>query len=354
LSFLLFLLGIRITPWAFGQQDLNEIMANLQAVRLTDIQLNQLAGATGFKPYVLNPVLAPGRSSTGDFDAGALGTCTVVKAGHVYHMYYEAWGKLGNEGSRADYGTLQIGHAVSLDGVHWAKDPDNPVLRKGLAGEWDCDGTWDPCVIYEDGLFKMWYGGEIAGSDDWGYATSTDGTHFVKQARLSHLGQVEDDRVVHDRQRGEYFIFYWNREKAHWDDVMKGPPGAPSGLFVARSSNETNFDFAHAVRLTVEGQAWPVKYSQVIRDGNRWVMFYGEAKLRGIPTETGMAVSDDLLTWKKAAFPVIQGHDAVVMEVAPSLWFMYYGPEPYFDMPECDIRLAVYKGQLSAIGSGRK
>ena len=149
-------------------------------------------------------------------------------------------------------------------------------------------------------------------------------------------------------------MFYWDRAKADWNEVMKGPPLAPSGLFVARSPNETNFDFSNAVRLTVQGQAWPVKYSQVIRDKNRWVMFYGEAKLRGIPSKTGMAVSDDLLTWKKAEFPLIRGHDAAVIEAAPDLWLMYYGPEGYFDMPECDIRLAVYKGKLSDIGNGGK
>ena len=354
---LLFGLGMQAPLSAVGQQGLNEILKNLKTISLSEPQLRQLATSTVFKPYVLNPVLAPGKRSQGDWDAGALGTPCVIKAGGIYHMYYEAWGKLGKEGRHADYLTLQIGHAVSLDGVHWAKDPSNPVLPKGGEGQWDHGGTWDPFVIYEDGLFKMWYGGNDDGKTvdrcEWGYATSTDGAHFVKLGQFSHLGQVEDDRVVHDRQRGEYFMFYWDRAKADWNEVMKGPPVAPSGLFVARSNNETNFDFSNAVRLTIQGQAWPGKYSQVIRDGKRWVMFYGEAKLRGIPSKTGMAVSDDLLTWKKAAFPLIRGHDAAVVEAAPGLWLMFYGPEGYFDMPECDIRLALFNGTLGELAETR-
>jgi hypothetical protein len=350
LRFVLLVAGIQVAPSAFGQQSLGDILKDLKIISLSERQLRQLAGTKGFKPYVLNPVLAPGKASKGECDAGALGTPCVIKTGGLYHMYYEAWGKLGKEGSRDQYVTLQICHAVSLDGVHWAKDPANPVLPKGTGKDWDHDGTWDPFVIYKDGMFKMWYGGENAGSDDWGYATSTDGTHFAKQGQISHLGHVEDDRVVYDNKRGEYFMFYWDRAKAPWDEVMKGPPGAPSGLFVARSKDETNFDFSNAVRLTIQGQPWPGKYSQVIWDKNRWVMFYGEAKLRGIPSKTGMAVSDDLLTWKKAAFPVIRGHDAGVIEAAPGLWLMYYGPEGYFDMPECDIRLAIYQGALENLG----
>jgi len=30
---------------------------------------------------------------------------------------------------------------------------------------------------------------------------------------------------------------------------------------------------------------------------------------------------------------------------------MYYGPDGYFDQKDCDIRLVVYKGKLSALGS---
>ena len=48
-------------------------------------------------------------------------------------------------------------------------------------------------------------------------------------------------------------------------------------------------------------------------------MFYGEAKVRGIPSATGLAFSENLFDWKKAAFPLIRGHDAEVIEAAPGL-----------------------------------
>ena len=50
-------------------------------------------------------------------------------------MYYEAWGIRGH--SSQDYRSLQIGHATSRDGLHWTKDPANPVLPKGSGNAWD-------------------------------------------------------------------------------------------------------------------------------------------------------------------------------------------------------------------------
>ena len=150
--------------------------------------------------------------------------------------------------------------------------------------------------------------------------------------------------------KGEYRYYYWDRDKAPWDDVMKGPP-APSGLFVATSKNEKDFDFDHAERIAIEGQAWPGKYSHVLPYHDGWVMFYGEAVIRGKPSSTGIAFSEDGHHWKKGAFPIVVGHDAEVVEAAPNLWLMYYGPNTYFDWPECDLNLAIYDGPLEKLAA---
>ncbi len=175
----------------------------------THEQLQQMAGKDDFKPFDGNPVLRPG--AKGEWDAGALGTMNVLKVGDVLHLYYEAWGVRSSKSDNwSEFASLQIGHATSPDGIHWTKDPANPVLPKGGENDWDRDGTWDPFVLYENGVFKMWYG---AGQKqcDWGYAVSTDGVHFVKKGQISHIGQVEDDFVVHDPASGHYFMYYRDR-----------------------------------------------------------------------------------------------------------------------------------------------
>ena len=325
----------------------------ISAMLTASIGCNQEAPLK-FKDYAEDPVvLAPG--AKGEWDAGALGSMTLLKADDVYHMYYEAWGSLSHDGGEEEYISLQIGHATSKDGIEWEKDPANPVIPYGAEGEWDRDGTWDPFVIYEDGIFKMWYGGGVGSHCDWGYATSTDGVHFEKKGQISFLGNLEDIHVVHNPGDGRYYLYYWDRAQAPWNDVMDSIPPLPSGLFMAISEDETNFDFENAQRLKVKGQDWPVKYSHVIREGDEWVMFYGESVTRGNPSSTGIATSTDLINWTKRVFPVVKGHDAEILKMGEDDWYLYYAPDAYFDMPDCDIRLAVYRGELiDLFGNGKE
>lgn len=299
-------------------------------------QVRKLAGTNRWAVYPNNPVLRPG--APGTWDASALGSMTVFKAEGMFHLYYEAWGVRGN--SAGDYSTLQIGHATSHDGVHWTKDPANPVLPKGSGDDWDRNGTWDPFVLHEDGVFKMWYGGGMDNHCDWGYAASTDGVRFVKKGRLSHLGNVEDDHVVHDKTSGLYFMYYWDRKHE------------PMGLFRAQSPNETDFDFAHAEPIRIEGLKYPAmyKFTHVFQDVGLWYMFFGEFVRPGCKgCRTGYATSSDGLHWTVRNAHLLIGQDGEVLKVADDLWLMYYGPDGYFDQQGCDIRLAVYQGRLSAL-----
>ncbi|MFC1605026.1 hypothetical protein ACFL5F_08375 [Planctomycetota bacterium] len=108
-------------------------------------ELRKLAGKGRWAKYAGNPVLEPG--AKGQRDSWTLATMNVLKVGQMCHMYYEA----GSKGV-IDF---QIGHAISADGIHWVKDPANPVIPFGQHGQWDDKETWDPFVLYEDGLFKM-------------------------------------------------------------------------------------------------------------------------------------------------------------------------------------------------------
>lgn len=298
--------------------------------------------AGGWQKYTYNPVIPLG--TAGAWDGGAIGSMTVVKVGEIYHLYYEAWGVRGD--SDKDYSTLQIGHAISTDGIHWVKDPTNPVVPKGTGNDWDRNGTWDPSVIYENGVFKMWYGGGMDPYCDWGYAISTDGVHFIKHGRLSHLGHVEDDHVVHDRASGCYFMYYWDRQHE------------PEGLYCAQSRDETNFDFANARPIYLKGvpyQTTMYKFPNVFQENGQWVMYFGEF-IRPSCTGcwTGYATSKDGLNWQVQNPQVMLCHDAFVVKMAYNLYYMYYGPDGYFDQKGCDIRLAVYRGELTALAGKAK
>jgi len=314
------------------------------------------AETTGsFTDYADDPVVfATGKP--GEWDDGAIGSFVILRVEDTYHMYYEAWSTKVVESGETDldYTSLQVGHATSIDGISWVRDPSNPVIPLGAEGEFDWQGTWDPYVIYDEGKFKMWYGGRVETNGnprvvcDWGYAESTDGSRFNKMGRISQVGGMEDLSVLRNPEDGKYYMFYWNRMIAPWDEVMDGLP-SPSGLTVAVSDDEINFNFDNAHVIYIEGQEWPVKFPQVIRDKDKWIMVYGEAKVRGEQASTGIAVSEDLYNWEKAVFPLIKGHDVEILNMGNDQWHIYYAPDAYFDMLYADIRLATYEGELSGL-----
>jgi hypothetical protein len=289
----------------------------------------RLAGKTGWSVYAGNPIIEPGKK--GEWDSWAVMSMTVVKVGDTFHLYYE--------GGLTGCGDLQIGHATSDDGLHWVKDPANPVLRPGKSGQWDEGATWDPFVLYEDGVFKMWHGGEKAGHRDFqcGYAISKDGVHFTKKGKMSNFasGEMADMHVVHDKETGRYYMYYWDRRYKKADSLR-----------LAISPNETDFDFDNSVPLHIEGEGPGHRYTHVLKENGLWYMYYGfEGKPR-----TGYATSPDGLNWKAADRNLMPTEDAEILRVEKDLYFMFYCPEGYQDEAGCDIRLAVFGGGLADFG----
>jgi S-formylglutathione hydrolase len=321
--------------FAYAADDVNRTVLN---------SLKQLSSTVGFKPYEDNPVLRTGPE--GSWDAGALGSMSVLKVGDVFHMYYESWGvRSEKEWDAIEYESLQIGHATFRDGVHWTKDPQNPALPQGAEGEWDGTGTWDPYVIYEDGLYKMWYGGGGGRKPNfgWAYAVSKDGTQFEKKGLTGkgNLSGVEDCHVIHDTDSGLYYMYYWYGRRE------------PNALYCVISPTETAFDFDKAINIKIEGDdSFMKKFVHVLKDKEGWHMFYSNFVQPHCPNSiVRYAFSNDGIHWQAKNKNLIKGHDAEVIPVTDDLYLMYYNPQNHFDAKDCDIRLAVYNGRLPNLSS---
>jgi predicted GH43/DUF377 family glycosyl hydrolase len=288
----------------------------------------QLGGTDRWKPYPNNPIIRPG--DNGQWDSWAVMSMTVVRVGETFHLYYE--------GGLTGCGDLQIGHATSTDGLDWVKDPGNPVLRPGKNRDWDDGATWDPFVIYEDGLFKMWYGGERIGHRDFqcGYAVSKDGTHFTKKGKIStfEVGDIGDMHVYHDTKARRYYMYYWDRSLKKADRLR-----------AAVSQNETDFDFENAQSISIRGEVPGHRYTQVFKVDDTWYMFYGYEN----KPKTGFAVSADGLNFKVANNGLLPSEDAEILPIEDDLYFMFYCPMGLQDEKGCDVRLAIFNGNLSQL-----
>lgn len=112
----------------------------------------------------------------GSWDEGSLDRgLAVLKIGTLYHMWYAGT----NTGTN-----WQIGYATSPDGISWTKqNSGQPVISHTLDAPWEFNNISYPNVIYNDGVFEMWY---ATGAGDlptrFVYATSTDGITWNKPA----------------------------------------------------------------------------------------------------------------------------------------------------------------------------
>ena len=93
----------------------------------------------------------------------------VLKIDGKYKMWYTG---------QANGGSC-IGYAESTDGIHFERVRRDPVLVCERA--WELPSVMNPCVLYENGCYRMWYAaGETYEPNVLGYAESDDGIHWTK------------------------------------------------------------------------------------------------------------------------------------------------------------------------------
>ncbi len=105
----------------------------------------------------------------------------------------------GTDTAVSSTGQLMLAsHAAS-----WTRFVGNPVLTPSQS--WDSQWVWEPDVLYDGGVYKMWYAG-CAQTCDIGYATSSDGTTWapysgnpvVAADASSWDTYLENPHVIHD------------------------------------------------------------------------------------------------------------------------------------------------------------
>lgn len=208
----------------------------------------------------------------------------VLKIDGKYKMWYT--------GQARDYSF--IGYAESDDGIHFKKACGEPVMIP--TNPWEKASVMNPCVIYEDGIYKMWYAaGETYEPNALGYAESDDGINWTKSkinpiftADKSNI--YEQDRVggcqvlkTDDMGYLMFYIGYENIDKAQ--------------ICAARSANGiTGWErFGGNPIVTPSADMWDgdACYKPSViwdEDKNRWMLWYNGRK--GINEYIGMVTLD--------------------------------------------------------------
>lgn len=221
----------------------------------------------------------------------------------------------------------------------WHRLSDRPVLEPSASG-FDAKGAFNPAVARRGGEIVMLYRAQdSAGTSRLGYAMSRDGVHFTKrpapvlspEADYEKDGGVEDPRLV--EIGGTYYLTYTaynkvdaqlslatSRDLEHWER---------RGVIMPAKRGAWN------VGWTKSGSILPVKVN-----GKYWMYYMGDAA--GVPDQTGIASSTDLIHWTDAL-------DHPVLPRRPGLFdgrVTEPGPAPIMTR---DGILLIYNGADSAL-----
>lgn len=160
----------------------------------------------------------------------------------------------------------------------------NPVFSGTGTDTWDKKIRERGYILYEDGIYKMWYSGynpDLARPKFLGYATSTDGINWERYSDKPIFTEkwVEDMIVV--KYEGVYYMY------AEGDGDVAHLLTSPNGIEWEEQGDLT--------LLTTKGDTIPGPYGTptVWIENGKWYLFYERDDL-----SIWLATSDNKLTWQ--------------------------------------------------------
>ena len=242
---------------------------------------------TSWRPMAGNPVFAGTGAATWDRKIRERGYI-LVGDDRTYHLWYT-----GYPADRPP--TMALGHATSADGLHWRRDPENPIYN----ASW----TEDVCVVRRDGTFFMFAEGR---NDIAHELTSPDGRHWTERGPL-------------------------DIRKVDGNPIAPGPYGTPAAWFEdgTWSLYYERGDQGVWLATSADGKIWKnvrdepvlkcgpepydraaVAMNQVVRrDGFYYAFYHANSERPWKDWTTCLARSRDRLNWEKyPGNPIIRGN----------------------------------------------
>ena len=193
-----------------------------------------------------------------------------------------------------------IGIAESKDLMNWTKVGE---ITPAPEADYEKKGLCAPGALVKDGKVHLFYQKDGNGKKDaGGHAISDDGIHFRRNPTnpIFHpagdwtCGRAIDAEVC--EFKGRYFLYFATRDK-NYDIQMQGVAVAPGN---------TNFNREDWVQVTDSSILYPVypwegkciEGASIAKKGDKLYMFYAGA-YNNAPQQIGVAESEDGIVWKR-------------------------------------------------------
>lgn len=239
------------------------------------------AEMTDFAPATVNPVFTAQGDGHWDVRIRERGWILLDRKAPAGTPAWRMW-YTGYDGTRE--GQKKLGLATSPDGIHWTPHPKNPIYEE----------VWveDMMVVPHDGTLYMFAEGR---DDQAQLLSSTDG---VSWDRVGALDVRKADGTPIDPgpygtptgylEDGVWYLFYERRD---------------AGIWLATSSDMTIWTNVSDDPVMVPGPGEfdndLIAMNQIFRYKNHYYASIHGSKAGSKLWANGLAVSDDLKTWKK-------------------------------------------------------
>ena len=232
---------------------------------------------SAWTPVKENPVFAGTAGDTWDRKIRERGYILVDDEG-TFRLWYT-----GYAGDRPP--TMSLGLAFSRDGIHWARDPGNPIFT----------GSWveDVCVVFNSGIYVM----VAEGKNDIAHLlTSTDGRKWTDRGSLD-VRKTDGTPITPGPygtptawfENGTWYLFYERGDQGVWLATSKD-------LKIWTNVQEDPV-------IAMGPQAYDqtaVAVNQIVkRDGFYYAFYHANAQRPWKNWTTCLARSRDLIHWEK-------------------------------------------------------
>lgn len=260
-----------------------------------------------WEPITANPLF---QGTGGEaWDANIRERGWILRSGDgTYRLWYTGYNKKRSN-------TIFLGHATSPDGIHWTRDPRNPIFKD----LW----TEDICVVHRDGTYYMF----AEGLHDIAHLlTSPDGIHWQEQGPLDV--RLVDGAPIPPGPYGTptvivvddvWYLFYERRDR---------------GIWLATSTDRRVWTNVQDKPVIASGpepyDAMGVALNDVIKfEGAYYGLYHANATPAPGDWTTCIARSTDLIHWEKyPKNPIVENNSSSGIFVETPDGFVLYTMHP--------------------------
>ena len=233
----------------------------------------------------------------------------------------------------------------------------NPVFTGTNADTWDKEIRERGYILFEDGLYKMWYTGynpDKAEQKFLGYATSKDGIKWTRYPGNPIFKEKWTEDMCVIKNEGKYYMYaegkndiahllashdgiHWNEKgdliiKKTNGEIIPGPYGTPTvwiennkwylfyerndeAIWLAESSDHINWTNVQDTPVISKGpgkyDAGAVAANQVVKYKGKYYLYYhasSKPMKSAVEWTSNVAMSTDLIHWVKYdKNPIVKG-----------------------------------------------